>query len=302
MPLRKPERLPVSSIDEMIGSNFQVHGIRPHVTRDLAIFHGEYNQSAIRSFLKPSIPYRVDDFRIVLIAKGDFEVTANLRKYHIASGTLGIMRNGGIIQLDSIAADATIYGILVKEEFLRLALGGRMPSVFKVSQLSNYVPVSDEECSMLEAMFKVLHQLVARQDYSRDTVAALVAAITSYTDNLFEQHGTSQPASVPRGQRVMEHFIDLVNEHSAQHHTLDFYADRLCITPRYLGTLVRQSSGTTAKEWIDRAIINEAKVALKHSDITIAQLADTLNFPNASFFCRFFKRMTGLTPVAYRAL
>ena len=83
-------------------------------------------------------------------------------------------------------------------------------------------------------------------------------------------------------------------------HTLSFYADRLCITHRYLSRVIQQVSGTYAKEWIDRAIVPEAKVILKHSNLSVAAIAEELHFANPSFFNKYFKRLTGMTPNGYR--
>ncbi|WP_368205051.1 helix-turn-helix domain-containing protein, partial [Bacteroides caccae] len=70
--------------------------------------------------------------------------------------------------------------------------------------------------------------------------------------------------------------------------------------PRYLNTLIRQTSQQTVMDWINQSIILEAKVLLKHSNLLVYQISDELNFPNPSFFCKFFKRMTGMTPQEYQ--
>ena len=67
-----------------------------------------------------------------------------------------------------------------------------------------------------------------------------------------------------------------------------------------MSTLVKQVSGKAAKQWIDDAMITRAKVALRHSDKTVAEIAEEMNFPNPSFFCKYFKRLTGLTTQSYR--
>ena len=79
-----------------------------------------------------------------------------------------------------------------------------------------------------------------------------------------------------------------------------FYADKMCLTDRYLGTVVKAVSGQTGKEWIDRALITSAKVLLKHSDKSIAQIAEELDFLTVSFFCKYFKRLTQITPNQFR--
>lgn len=73
----------------------------------------------------------------------------------------------------------------------------------------------------------------------------------------------------------------------------------MCLTTRYLGTVVRQTSGITAKDWIDRALIIHAKTQLLHSGKSVARIAEELNFPNPAFFSKYFKRITGVTPLAF---
>lgn len=296
----EPKRLPFSSLDEMIDAQFTIQGAKPYISQELGIVCGAYPMSLIQRMVKRAIPYRVDDYRFVLFDECDFDVTANLRKYHISNGTLGFMGYGGIIQLDNLKDKVKMSGLLLKEDYLRLAMGGKLPSIFLDSQHNQYIHVNDSEKQMIEQLIAMLRQMVELTGHHRVAVQSQVAAIVHYIVDLFERNGAARPVAQSRQQRVFEQFIDLVNAYCTTQHTLDFYADRLCITQRYLGTLVRQASGTTAKEWIDRAIINEAKVALKHSDVTIAALADTLSFPTASFFCKFFKRMTGITPTEYR--
>lgn len=300
MSTQEPKRLPLSSLDEMNGADFQFHGSRPYVSPDFAIVYGSNTRQTMREIFEISVPYRVDDFRFIIFHKGDVEVTANLLHYHISDHMVGFMGNGGIIQMDKISSDVSVSGIVVKEDYLRRAMGGRLPATLNGRIHNFYLQASAQECDMLERMILTLRILVEEQHYSREAAASMIAAIVNYITGLYERYGSDVPAVQSRQQDVFNRFIALVNEHCFNHHTLAFYADRLCITQRYLGTLVRQASGITAKEWIDRALINEAKVALKHSDVTVAQLSENLSFPNAAFFSKFFKRMTGLTPSQYK--
>lgn len=91
-----------------------------------------------------------------------------------------------------------------------------------------------------------------------------------------------------------------MSEFAPEHHTIDFYASRLCLTPRYMSTIVRQVSGKSAKQWIDDALVTRIKIDLKHTDKSVARICDDMNFPNPSFLTKFFKRMTGQTPSQFR--
>ncbi|MBQ1611142.1 MAG: AraC family transcriptional regulator [Muribaculaceae bacterium] len=107
-------------------------------------------------------------------------------------------------------------------------------------------------------------------------------------------------ASRSREQTVLDRFLQLVNEHCSEEHQIGYYARRMCLTERYLSTVIRQASGTTAKDWIDRALVMRIKAELRHSSKSAATIADEMHFPNASFFSKYFKRLTGMTPVEYR--
>jgi AraC-like DNA-binding protein len=99
----------------------------------------------------------------------------------------------------------------------------------------------------------------------------------------------------------VERFIELVQENYRNERLIGFYADKLCITPKYLSKLVKDNTGRSAGEWIDSHVILEARAMLQSSDMTIQQIAASLNFPNQSFFGKYFKRATGLSPKQYRS-
>ena len=81
---------------------------------------------------------------------------------------------------------------------------------------------------------------------------------------------------------------------------VEYYASQLCMAPRYFSTLIRGVSGKPPKEWIDDSLLTQVKIELKYTDKTIAQISDDNNFPTPSFFSKFFKRLTGMTPMEYK--
>ena len=103
-----------------------------------------------------------------------------------------------------------------------------------------------------------------------------------------------------RKEDIFHRFVALINNHAAAEHAISFYADRLCLTPNHLGAVVREVSGQTVMEWIHRYIIQQAKLQLKYSDLPVWQIGEQLNFTNPSFFSKFFRRETGMTPAEYR--
>jgi AraC-like DNA-binding protein len=99
---------------------------------------------------------------------------------------------------------------------------------------------------------------------------------------------------------MCDRFIGLVAEHFKQHRDLDFYADKLCISKKYLSTLLKEHTGMTAFMWIEQYVVLYAKSSLSSTKMTIQQVSDELNFPSQSVFGKYFKRIEGISPKAYR--
>ena len=99
---------------------------------------------------------------------------------------------------------------------------------------------------------------------------------------------------------LSKEFLALVKDNFKKERQLRFYADRLFITPRYLSRVVKESSGSSAAEWIERYVVLEARALLKSTNMTIQQISDELNFPSQTFFGKYFKRRVGMSPKEYR--
>ena len=103
-----------------------------------------------------------------------------------------------------------------------------------------------------------------------------------------------------RGNSITRDFIDLVNADNGSHRSVSYYADRLCYTAKYLSTIVKQTTGKGPLQIINEHAIEEIKFQLKHSEMSMKEMADFFDFPNASFFGKFVKEHTGMSPLQYR--
>ena len=97
-------------------------------------------------------------------------------------------------------------------------------------------------------------------------------------------------------------FLSLVHQYAGCERDLAFYADKLCISTRYLSTVVHNQTGETAKRIIDNRSVQEIKIQLRTTADSLQSIAARLNFPDQSFFSRYFKKNTGVTPKEYRAI
>ena len=107
-------------------------------------------------------------------------------------------------------------------------------------------------------------------------------------------------SNTTRQEELLEKFIALVFQHSNTHREMQFYADQMCITTRYLSSIVQNLTGHSPKELIDVRCIQEIKMQLRTTNKSMQEIAFQLNFPDQPFFTRYFKKHTGMTPAMYR--
>lgn len=107
-------------------------------------------------------------------------------------------------------------------------------------------------------------------------------------------------ATATHQEELTENFFRLLHESFSTHRDVAFYSGRLCITPKYLARVIRQVTGHTPAYWIIDFTIREAKTLLKSTTLTVTELSERMNFPNSSFFARYFRRHAGVSPQEYR--
>ncbi|MCM1071919.1 MAG: AraC family transcriptional regulator [[Clostridium] fimetarium] len=105
----------------------------------------------------------------------------------------------------------------------------------------------------------------------------------------------------PPARNYASRFINLVGNELYRHHDVDYYADRLCVTANYLNKIAHASLGVSAREYIQRRIIAEAKTLLEITEMNVTQVSYALGFETANYFIRFFRKRTGTTPGMYRS-
>ena len=97
-----------------------------------------------------------------------------------------------------------------------------------------------------------------------------------------------------------QRFLDLLHSIEVKHHTVEWYANELCISPKYLTFICKKHSGKTANEWITEHVLEDIRYYLKQTDYSIKQICSMLGFPNTSFFGRYVKEHFGMTPIQIR--
>ena len=240
------------------------------------------------------------EMRILIIKNGWTVPIINMVERRFEAGDLVFLGSNGLLQYKDASSDVQAMGLTISDELFSLAIGNRIPQAFDGHLRHFQLHLQPEEMEYLDQLHLMLYRHLRLPDGSSQVTLHLLSAFLWYVDHLWGRQEQTYRESQTREQRLFTDFIQLLSEYAPGHHTIDFYASRLCLTPRYMSTIIRQVSGKSAKQWIDDALVTRIKIELKHTDKSIASICDEMNFPNPSFLTKFFKRMTGQTPSQFR--
>ena len=273
--------------------------------------HGEKVEKSEGILKMLQYPVRFDGYIFFFLKEGHFQVDHNLNTFDVRSGSIMMTVPGNIVKVSSYKpehiADAELYFLLISKEFMS-GIHLDINRVYQESlRLWNYpcIRLSEDDISLLVEYFTLSRNILhSRMKDKKNVLGALVTSFAHvilelWTREISHSRKAENP-STARINQLLERFIALVTEYHNTERGVAFYADKLCLSPKYLSKLIKQASGRSAPAWIDSFVILEAKNLLKYSDKSVKQIVYDLHFPNQSVFYKFFKAHTGMTPSAYR--
>ena len=296
---KQPNLMDYSRMREILSPHFAHMSESSFINKELGMIYGSPNAFMLAKHHSQP-PFVIDDYRMGIYVRGEVRTSINLVERNLTPGTLVFLGPGTIINPIHFAENLELYGIGLFADFPMPFAKEKMPSAFNGQVRDFEIKVDESDIITARHFIDTIWHLVHQPDYNRQTLSSIVAAMMYHYDGLYRKHIDLLKASQSREQTIFDRFIYLVNQHATREHQIGFYADKMCLNEHYLGTVIRQASGITAKEWIDRALIEHIKIELKYSDKPIAQISQEMDFPNPSFFSKYFKRLTNQTPLEYK--
>lgn len=173
----------------------------------------------------------------------------------------------------------------------------------KINMLSAYpiIHVDNENLHIFELCMKMLKEKL-QASVSRYKKEIIYSIVKTYLLELLENINLDEPSQkeISRKEILFKNFMKLISSQTIKPRSLTWYSDKLYVTPKHLSTICKEVSGKTAFAWINEYIINDVKHSLLNSDMSIKEIADYYNFPNASFFGKYVRQHTGYSPGEYR--
>lgn len=257
----------------------------------------------INDTVESEINYMLDEVSVLLCLDGYGTLKINEKEYKIEPNLIIFIPPNYIVRnteennhynIKTLFFSTDLAVSLIIAEDYQVAAEIRKRSCIKVSEESMkelvlYYDFLKNESEKQSTIFKV-------QVIKTLLLAYLIKIGEAYA--LSEFHNNDQPRT--RAVAITEQFIELVSLHFKEERKLAFYADKMCISIKYLSYTIKNVTNKSAISWINESVIQKIKQLLKTTDLSISEIADDLKFPNASFFGRYFKDHTHMTPNEFR--
>lgn len=250
-------------------------------------------------------PHKFDVFLIVNHISGAVKFKIDMEEYEVLNGGNIIHCSPGhIVSVESISADFDAHVLIMSNSFIEsllVYLNGSIPFRFDMHR-QNVVECSEPDMQMQNLFVKAVRFAISdkKNPYRLALVQHVIMAIFYASDKYRRSLANNNDSGRTNADVLTKQFMEIVQKHFRKERQLKFYADALCITPRYLSRVVKECTGSSAADWIERYVVLEARALLKSTTMTIQQISDELNFPSQTFFGKYFKRRVGMSPKDYR--
>ena len=240
------------------------------------------------------------NFVISLCHKGSCRADFDMRPIEFKQHDIAVMLPNHIIGYGECSEDYSTTMIVIDRSFFNeLTNRESFSGYLKYKNQPNY-HLNNEQYSQITTILATLRLVVEIPHPKRTESLANLLDILFYA--LTDYRGDESLNTVEvRNTHLFNSFYDLLINNYKQQHEIAWYAERLCLTPKYFSGVIRQITGKSAAQWINEMLILQAKRLLyTHRDMNIQQIAFELGFKGNANFCRFFKDQTGLRPSEYR--
>lgn len=253
-------------------------------------------------------PMRIGAFASILCLNGEIDVEVNMVHYTLRSGSLLNLALDNTIVIKSFSGNCLdAYLFVASAEFLQdvnFDLNVLHSLRFNYGR-SPMISVNNTDIGLLQRYFELIHiNTAANSDpiYVRSITRNLFAALIYQIIQCARNHNAEPQPDKPLSRRDLyfKQFMHLVHDHHRQERSVQFYASRLFISPKYLSLIIKETTGRAASQWIDDYVVLEAKNMLRFSGMSVQQISIALNFSSQSAFGKYFKHATGMSPTEYQ--
>ena len=251
-----------------------------------------------------TLPGTVAAYGFIIVLRGSSTILYSGREITIERDQLFIYMPGFPISIKAASEDYSGLCLVADESFtvgtpsIRNAVRSALLPIFEMRQ--PVVNLSPEDSARLSKLIRITGEYLMSENPLREEMLGNLYAIFLMDLSSILSRQTKRGGFGKRTEELFMNFMDLLPKHFVREHGIEFYADALNVTPTYLSRAVRQVSGRTVVEYINRLLLMEAIWLLESTSLSIEEIAEKINYADSTTFGRFFFRMKGVTPREYR--
>jgi AraC family transcriptional regulator, transcriptional activator of pobA len=280
---------------------FNIKSLSGQSTENPEVFFADHSNS---NNLTLNIPYRSNYFGIGVCEDGDAVLKANLETYKIEKSSIITMSPEIIKEWIHFTADYKVSAVFfTKEFFIKNSIDKNFLDRFDFFECNaqHVTRFNHQQThSITTHLKKIKEKINSSHPYKHEIIRSLITILLYEIAPIYNKHYFPSIHKQTRSEQIAFEFKKLVSLHFTKERSVTYYAELLFLSPKHLTEIIKIQTGKSAKERIDELVILESKVLLQDQGLTIARIADSLNFNDQSTFGKFFKNLTGVSPIAYR--
>lgn len=269
-------------------------------------FHVHYNKELIHQNPFP-FPFRSNNTGVMLMLRGKMRVKIDLETYIVCPKDTLLFSSQSIIHIIEIIEPVQSIGIVFTDEFaMTNMLNYEDIRLFRFTEV-NQTPVLSLDGDSYDIVYDIIIKmrdinfLQAESDfYKKNKLFHYFNLLALEIMEIHQIKKTQADVKTNRKKEVVHAFLELLSIYVRKNRNVQFYADKLFITSGHLSKLLKEATGTTARDIIEDAVAIEARNLLMETPLSLAEIAEKLNFSDQSFFGKFFKKKMKITPKSFR--
>ncbi|MDH8702671.1 AraC family transcriptional activator of pobA [Dysgonomonadaceae bacterium PH5-43] len=254
--------------------------------------------------LKDKGPMILDSGVIVFICiAGTAKIAVDINTIDIKRGSFVLLLPYSVVQVIEISEDARIKLVTTGFGFLdKLAMSQPVENYISHIREEPYIHLTEEQLKEAHKIYEFIEQqyIKVQGPLKQEIRNSLMTILALEIVNYFAANQPKEKRCLSHQEQVFRNFTISLVKNIKEHRRVEFYAEEACLTPKYFSKIIKNRSGKLPSEWIAERTVMLIKFLLDNTSKSIQEISHELNFPNQSFFTRYFKGHTGVTPTEYR--
>ena len=248
---------------------------------------------------------KLEHFVFILCLRGHAAISIDGRSYNLYPDNVLICHPNIVLGESMSSMDFEFRGVVLSKDYLQrlpLVSTDNMWDVMMFFEKAPVLSLTPDEVKDFCRYYDLIRPRLADTHlrYREELLSALLTALLYELSNIISRFADFRPQPFSAGSNVFRNFLSLLSSSYPKSRSVAYYADKLCLTPKYLSTVCKEVSGETASELINRYVVKDIEFLLKQRGKSVKGICNELEFPNLSFFGRYVKKHLGLSPKLYR--